>query len=177
MRKFPLLANDMPDDKFLDHISFLAELAELGSMAAVALSRKTTPEAVAYHLHLLNKELGPVYKVRRGGKAELTELGWQILAVYQPLKHKKTEFLDFIATTKGFRPHAECAKPFPFTAKVYSGKDQFPRIKNVRKKLIIECLNCGLCVMVLLKSCVDKWLDLHDEDINGPNPLFRLHLL
>lgn len=175
MRKAPILKNPLSDEKILTHIPFLAELASRGSISEVALHRGTTAEAVAYHLHLLKEELGPVYRTPRGGKALVTDTGWELLAAYSRLNREREVTLSCIARMRGLKPHAQCQKCFPESAKPFFGKDVFPQIKNLRRKVVIECLLCGTKVMALLRSCVQKWLNLHDADINGSHPSFKIH--
>jgi molybdenum-dependent DNA-binding transcriptional regulator ModE len=171
------MKNQPSDEKLLTHMSFLSDLADRDSISKVASDRNISPEAVSYHLGILNDELGHVYTVRRGGRAELTDLGWEILAYYKPMHKKQTGLQSFIATQRALKRHAQCPKCFPESAKVFSGKDLFPRVKNLRRKLIIECLTCKTKVMVLLRSCVQKWLKSYDAHINGPHPVFRIYIV
>ncbi|MEX5219710.1 MAG: hypothetical protein NW701_17910 [Nitrospira sp.] len=175
MRKNPILKNELTPEQLLIHIPFLADLAAKGSITAVARERNTTPEAIAYHLHILNAALGSVYEVRRGSKAELTVRGWELLAVFEPLNQSRVGCVGWLSEQMSLKSHANCVNSFPSTGKVFSGTDRFPDIRHRRQKLIIECLSCGLKVMVLLRSYVKQWLKLHDAEINGPHPLFRLH--
>lgn len=171
------MKNSPPDDKLLVHVPFLSDLAQRESISKVASDRRISPEAVSYHLGILSAELGPVYTVRRGGRAEVTDLGWELLAHYEPMRQKQTRLEAFIATRRGLKRHAQCQQCFPDAASVFSGKDLFPRVKNLRRKLIIECLTCKTRVMVLLRSCVQKWLKSHAAHITGPHPLFRIYIV
>ncbi len=177
MVKYPVLKYALSPEQVMDHIAYLADLAILGSMAAVARERGTTVEAVYYHLHILNKEVGLVYQTHRGRKAKVTELGYEVLSVFQPANEEKMKCVSHIEGMMGTKLHAQCPRRFPNYAKVFCGVDLYPEVKNMKRKLVIACLTCGTKVMVLVRSCVKKWIDLHADDIIGPSPLFKLQYL
>ncbi len=162
------------DERLLEHVAYLADLASLDSIAAVARHRGMSWEAVVYHLNILNDELGRVYEKSPGGKVRLTERGCQLLAMASPVTKTFEEFSSWVRSTKGLKLHWGCPNPFPSRAKVFSGTDLFPGVKSLRRKLVIQCLLCETRVMVLLRSCVREWLKLHNANIYGPQPSFKV---
>lgn len=174
MPKIPEFQNDIPDEKYYYHLSFLLDLSERGSIAAVAFHRNVSSDCVKYHLSICNSTFGLVYEVPPGGHARLTRIGWELIAKFKPMALKTKEFFDFVALAKELKPHARCPHAFPPFSRVYNKDAPFPRIKKVGKKLVLRCNRCKTRVMILLKPCVKEWLKTNDMLINGPDPLFEI---
>ena len=177
MRRFPVLKYELSAEQVMDHAPFLADLALVGSIAEVARLRGTSVDTVYYHLHILNKELGPVYQAQRGRKAKVTNLGHELLSYFQPASKGMMKCGARIEGMMQTKRHALCGRRFPDSAKEFSGADLYPEIKNMKQKPVIECLKCGAKVMVRVTTCVNKWIKLHDADINGLTPFFKLQYL
>lgn len=160
------------------YFAYLLELDKAGSINKTASSMKCKRGSVTYNIGILNDLFGEMYEVPEGKEladgVKISPLGKEFVKELTILEKHKNQFLAFAVDKRGVALHKLCSIPFPETAKIFFKNDPYPRVKNPDRKLLIECLGCGVRRMALKGPCLRKWLKSFPDALNGPEPSFRL---
>lgn len=160
------------------YFAYLLELDKAGSINKTAASMKCNRGAVTYNIGILGDLFGDMYDVPEGKEladgAKLTNLGKEFVKKLSSLQEHKIKFFAFAADKRGVALHKLCPIPFPEKANIFYKYDPYPRVKNHDRKILIECLGCGVRRMALKGPCIRKWLKIFPDALNGPYPSFRV---